>query len=261
MRRSILTSMLAVEAVVLAILWWSRLVPWPVSVYLDAVVNTLPTVAALPIVLLTNRWLSHHDMTAITVMTWAGTGAVVGYLRHRFRSRFTPRASRTPAYWAFTGGIWVTGSVIIMFCLWLLFGLLGFIGSALGRPALQSLTSPDLWAISELTSVNFPRNTDLLYSAQTHWQNTDISAKLMMDRHDVEKLIASMPQGAEVSREDRFGLSGPSGKAGSEMPWWDGVGSVRDFVAVRHDGKRSHVAMLVSLDDPDRAVVYLFWHD
>lgn len=118
-----------------------------------------------------------------------------------------------------------------------------------------------LGEVEDYTGLNFPPGTHL---RQAQLQETPgesgLFAVLEMDRGSAERFLGGLPASAQTSRSDRLGITETSGW--HEPPWWQ-PDSPRDFIAVRlGTGSGSPIwvgpLLLVSLDDPVVAVVYLF---
>lgn len=111
------------------------------------------------------------------------------------------------------------------------------------------------------TGLHFPPGTHL---RQAQLQETPgesgLFAVLEMDRRSAERFLGALPASAQTSRSDRLGITETYGW---HAPRWWRPDRPRTFVAARlGTGSGSPIwvgpLLLVSLDDPVVAVVYLF---
>ena len=123
---------------------------------------------------------------------------------------------------------------------------------------------PDLRKMQECTPLRFPPSRRLLYVCGETWLEDWFAAKVELDPADVPRLLASLPAGARKSRKDRLGVTNKLSTMESSPAWWD-PDSARSFVAVNAElplggyDVLNRLQLLVNLDDPRQAVVYLFW--
>ena len=112
--------------------------------------------------------------------------------------------------------------------------------------------------ISKLTGLRFPAGAKLVHGQNTSFEDSGITAKIEMNRADLGKFLASVPSQRAESRTDRLGIT--DGIVADGLTWWD-PDSSKHFIAIRIErlGQRDLFRILVGLDDPDRAVVYVDW--
>ena len=111
--------------------------------------------------------------------------------------------------------------------------------------------------ISEVTGLQFPASAKLVHGQNTSFEDSFYTAKVEMNRADLDKFLASVPSQRSESRTDRKGISNESVYGAT---WWD-PDSNKHFIAIRAErpSRGDLFCILVGLDDPDRAVVYIDW--
>ncbi|MCE5315023.1 hypothetical protein LLG38_08485 [bacterium] len=228
--------------------------PPSVFSFVEYVMWTPAKVMMLPVILITNCWLSPSGMTSISFAAWAIVGALMSVVLHRMRKTplAVPRNGRkiTGRTIIISFGM-VILSVVAFVTLWIAFVLLGFVGSIIGRSALESLTSPSLYQVHHITGVEFPKSARLLYSDYEVWQGTELFAKFEIDRADVDKFLWGFPG---VSSTDRMEFDN-----WKEVSWWD-PDSWSKFKAVKCEyNQGGELKIFVGLDDDKRVSVYLFY--
>ena len=129
---------------------------------------------------------------------------------------------------------------------------------------------PGLAQVSAHTSLQFPPNAKLMGSSYVRWQGFSLRATVELDHADVESFLASVPRPCEVAKEDRsfltFGFEDTQ-----HMPSWWNPYAAQKFIAANYqwhspDGSRNEkdhhwevLELLIDLDNPQRAVIYLDW--
>ncbi|MCK4323673.1 MAG: hypothetical protein KAW89_04030 [Armatimonadetes bacterium] len=124
-------------------------------------------------------------------------------------------------------------------------------------------SAPPLEEISTLLSIQFPPSARLIHSYYTAWQDWALYAKVEIDRADVDRFIAALPSPEKLSRTDRLLVTNVLFDWSKHSSWWD-PDSARDFIAVEihrgplpNSGEFALVYLLINLDDPNQAVIYL----
>ncbi len=133
------------------------------------------------------------------------------------------------------------------------------------------LTNPGVAEISKMTHLGFPPSAELINSRLESWLTKQLYAVVRIDRPDVTSFVASFPQPAEVQSDDRLGITNNMCGEDAAPPWWD-PDSARDFVAavielpLKFSDEEltdyditNTVSLLISMDDHQRAIIYLFW--
>jgi len=125
-----------------------------------------------------------------------------------------------------------------------------FVGAIMWPSLFPHVT--DIAEVAEVCRLQFPDGTRLL-SSHTSVMGRLFYAKLTMDKADVRSFISALPQGSEVSRTKRI-----DGLPSADMAWWN-PGSPSRFVSIfaRPDYVPA-VRILISLDDREHAVMYLY---
>ena len=119
------------------------------------------------------------------------------------------------------------------------------------------VSSPSLAEVSALAHVKFPAKARLLHSHFIRrWDNWDLYASIEIPRADVTRFAASLEAlpGCVSSRTDDLGVTGVEEREHRPGPWWN-PSSAERFIAA----KAGDTALLISLDSPERALVYLFY--
>jgi hypothetical protein len=138
------------------------------------------------------------------------------------------------------------------------FGMLGMAVYILNKAFSGGTGSPNLETIANITRVSFPASAKLYYSHLTlNWDHQILYAKVEMDRSEVDRFVRELTV-VEKSVEDKLGtINGVWNMRQGMVPsWWD-PDSVQNFIAVRTRTKPKTTHLLISLDKPDHAVIYL----
>ncbi len=105
--------------------------------------------------------------------------------------------------------------------------------------------------------VPFPESARLTNSEfHKGFQGGQLWARVEIERGDVETFVRSLPSVKRVSRTDRLGITRSHWSDHSPPSWWD-PDSARRFAAANIDKSGVEVSILVSLDDPKNAVVWV----
>lgn len=115
---------------------------------------------------------------------------------------------------------------------------------------------PSLRKIEQHASVKFPESAKLLNSHGRTFLEIHILAKVEMDWDVVDEFISSLPETRSTMDDVDVGHL-----LHYDFDWWN-PGSAKCFRAVKasgDDGERRHRIwrILISLDDPRKAVIYL----
>jgi len=131
------------------------------------------------------------------------------------------------------------------------------------------LTSPSLAEISDKTHLPFPPSAELVHSRLDSWLAKELWAVVTIDQLDVTSFVASFPQPAEVQSGDRLGITNNMQGEDTGPPWWDPDSAGKfvaavielplgDEVLTKYDTTNT-VSLLINMDDPQTAIIYLFW--
>lgn len=117
---------------------------------------------------------------------------------------------------------------------------------------------PSLQKIGSYASVKFPESARLVNSHGRSFLEIHIFAKVEMDRAEVDQFISSLPEPREAMDADEIAL-----RCHGFFDWWN-PGSLKRCrgIEITHDnpsGKSRRWTVLVGLDDPHKAVVYLHY--
>ncbi len=127
-------------------------------------------------------------------------------------------------------------------------------------PNLGEPQRPDVAYISMLTSLRFPSSAKLVNSRYDKSMSPggNLRAVVGIDRADVEPFVGSLSLKRPISRDDRSEIT--RRKNYSLAPWWN-PDSAHEFLAadVDEDAVHSALKLLVGLDDPRRAVIYIMF--
>ena len=119
--------------------------------------------------------------------------------------------------------------------------------------------SPSLKELSRALQIEFPESARLLKGKLLGMVGYTIYAKIEMDRADIDSFIASLPGSLSVSRGQRPDMD----EQHAQWEWWD-PSSARDFVSIVGEYQLpgctypNRLRILIAMDDPERAVVYLY---
>ena len=144
------------------------------------------------------------------------------------------------------------------------FGLLLFTWWAEQR--LFRISSPALVEVSQRTVLQFPPSARLVGSRfqELPWQ--ELLARVDMDRPDVKQFMASGHLAGRWTRDEDVVRMFPTTdfERLPDMPWWDPNREMEAFWVVRAppaglpEGANGHLLVLIDVDDPTSAVVYVY---
>ena len=118
---------------------------------------------------------------------------------------------------------------------------------------------PNLERIEALTGISFPPSARLLGSYRSTPLVVDFYGKVGIDQSDVEAFIAGVRPRSVITRKERIDGAQAYEKRSSAPDWWR-PGSPRRFVSLQTMSPAAICTyILVSLDDPKRAVIYLHY--
>lgn len=118
----------------------------------------------------------------------------------------------------------------------------------------------DISVVAHRTNVVFPSDAKLLNSLGIrHGIDFELYAKVEIDHNDVESFVAALKKdtGLVLSRTNRMHLSNSlrNWRNDTDIPQWWKPDSTRKFIACY-----SYMPLLlISLDNPDKAVVWVHW--
>lgn len=249
-----------------ALAWGRTVLPSQLATAMQLLTMPSAILLALPVGLVFNWYMGQTDILLMSCLAWAGFGAILGFAwyrhysfqyetpgtdgQHQTTERPFVRFLGSSALWAARFAGLVVAGWIVLFVVSFPFGICAF------SPAVNSILSPDLDAVSNSIGVIFPASTRLRYSYEAGFQDADsIEALLDIDRDDIPRLLSALPAPRNTSSTDRFGIADGHGR---DCPQWWRPDSVRDFAAAQSESK-GDLRILVSLDNPRRARVYLEW--
>jgi hypothetical protein len=118
---------------------------------------------------------------------------------------------------------------------------------------------PDLAFVSRVSHVTFPLGAKLLDSDMDKgFQGGTLWARVEMDSAALDMLLKSLPSVVAKSRNRRLDeLSSDCFKDLGRPDWWD-PDSARHFVDVLL-ARYPLCGIVVALDDPKKAIIYLVW--
>jgi len=120
-----------------------------------------------------------------------------------------------------------------------------------------------LWEISRASSVRFPKSARLV-NGYTDFVplGTMLLAKVEMDRADVAGLVRSLPPSwGKMSRDPRDLISGNGPGRDYVFPQWFTPGSQKCIVYHPGVERWDSTNVVVTLDDPRRAIVYIYCYE
>jgi hypothetical protein len=107
---------------------------------------------------------------------------------------------------------------------------------------------------SKLTGLQFPKSSKMVGGTIIEWQDISLYAKIDMSRTDLTHFLASVPRPQKQSSKKKpYELKNAPSKHR-----WD-LDSCKNFMAITVDRDHDAYRILVALDDPKRAVIYLNW--
>jgi hypothetical protein len=111
--------------------------------------------------------------------------------------------------------------------------------------------------ISKATKLKFPASTKLLHGQNRGFADSEVIAKVSMKRSDLSKFFASVPATRHTSRTEK--MTAADTYSGM-VKWWK-PNEARHFITIKAvgNGRSETYDILVSLDDPHQAIVYLVW--
>lgn len=169
-------------------------------------------------------------------------------------NRSRPKRDRDTHWWV----IWTIVVPTIVLAGLAVMALVVFVGYLFLHPNLGEPQRPDVAYISKLTSLRFPSSTKLVNSQydKSLCPGGNLYAVVEIDRADVEPFVESLSLKRPTSRTDRLEI----GWGGSRPTWWN-PDSAHEFLAADVDeyGVHSTLKLLVGLDDPRRAVIYILF--
>ena len=125
------------------------------------------------------------------------------------------------------------------------------------RAFIGQIDSPGLETISRLTGVWFPDGSRLMGSQRVcHGEAVVLCARVHFDRADLKEFLAALPESrGRHSRLVRDSAMRPW------QAWWN-PDSVRDLLKAGWEvGGRSAGGLLVSVDHPTDAMVFVVWRE
>ncbi|MHB0998972.1 MAG: hypothetical protein ACYC27_06970 [Armatimonadota bacterium] len=129
----------------------------------------------------------------------------------------------------------------------------------------QTFDNPGIERISEVTGVRFPRSAKLwnsfsYTSGAAPWM---FLAQIEINKSDVEEFISLLPKVHMRSDTDRMSITDNCYKFypvdDTVWKWWK-PDSAKKFIALRVS-HLSSLGILISMDDPQRAVIYVICTD
>ncbi|MHB0913314.1 MAG: hypothetical protein ACYC2Y_07705 [Armatimonadota bacterium] len=116
---------------------------------------------------------------------------------------------------------------------------------------------PPLWQVERVTSIRFPHSAKLLNSYGRFFLEVDVLAKVEMDKSDVDSFIKSLPVPMKLSSDTNQTIR----LRNHTLEWWD-PSTAKQFKLGHYEkpSEGSYVqywTVIIRLDDPDKAVVYL----
>ncbi len=181
--------------------------------------------------------------------------------QHNDRTEHNPMGCRQSKRATCAGVALVVGFVVVALAIFLHVRSSGFNLGLFGSWRLCA----GITELSRHTSLEFPPSAKLL-NFRHNWSGSlnVIQAEVEMYPADVDGFLQSLGEPKWISREHRF--SNVTNRAGDpgDRSWWN-PDAARDFVAVevhlplKQYAQFHTVWLLINLDDPDRAVVYVYW--
>lgn len=117
---------------------------------------------------------------------------------------------------------------------------------------------PDLAKVKKMLPIKLPPSAELLNSDMASWLDTDIRAKLTVDKKDLPAVLKSIPKSYQTSSRNRFGLTNEA----DDSRWWD-PDSISRFVAAYEDcptkDYQAESKLLISTDGSERATIYYYY--
>lgn len=146
----------------------------------------------------------------------------------------------------------IAGAVVLM--LLLLVVLVG--PKFLARPTFQA---PGLPGIAQMAQMNLPAQMEVTNSTLCFGIKKKMRARMELSKSDVRRFAKLLKeQGFSMSESDRVGIT----EFGYPrvLAWWK-PGECRSFVSAHRKNADGDTRVVVSLDDADRATVYLLWEE